>query len=440
MNDKIFQAILSNDKQIYSYTVPTLVSFINSLDKNKTYPEILFINYTTILHKFIRRNCNKQIDDNWTDIFNIYNIYKPDTIPFFTELNSKHMIKLLQLIDKKIYIEVISEVFEFRISKYHKKPALYEIVKKLNKEYNNKSVDVEQIKYILQNCVFVQSDINHLIKHFYKNINFKFFFMIILDNIVINDDTVSHIFAYTINLDFYDIIDKIVNNYEYEILSEHKCLEYACLHSKRDRIMFALGYKLKPTNKCLEYRYEYNIEYINQTCKSNTDVKLKNILNNDIFYIFELFIKYGFVPDYDTVKIFADFGIELPNIDRFNIVLDYNIYKRFLFNNKKYKPSNYKFVMNLDETFNQIIMSKADINTYKKFFKKNKEFIIKQEHMHDICDYTQSQKLLSLLVDNGAIIDFKCIENLTRNISRTKLFFDGLIFYEEQFNTEIEKD
>jgi len=430
--DNIYQSILLGHQEMYSFSVPVLVSFVNSLDKKIKYPDKLFHNYTKIIQNFIKYDFRRK-EDNWTDIFNIYNIYKPIHVSFFVKLKANEMIKLLQIINKKIDIyEDITPGSYYYNSRFSS--GLYLLIKNLDKQYINNTVNFEQIKYILNNCTYKVDKIKYFIEHFSSNKNFKTYFMMILNYNIINDDIVSSIFAHTNDLDFHDIINKIILDYEYNFLPEHQCLKYACRYSNQDRIMYALNYKFKPANDCLEARYKYECDQIN--CNYHDFKSAKKIINN-IFNIFELFIDFGFVPDYTTVKFFACYNIELPNIERFNIIIDDNIYQKFLIKNKNYKPLRYKFAMNPDKIFSQIIKSHGEFITYKNFFKINKNYKIKQEDMYNICNYSRSQKLLSLLVDKGGIIDFKCLKILTLSISRTKLLFNGLKFYEEQFHTEI---
>jgi len=154
-----------------------------------------------------------------------------------------------------------------------------------------------------------------------------------------------------------------------------------------------------------------------------------------------MFVTYGYKPTYQDVEKFAKCNIELPNINEHNINIDSNIYELFLRNNNKYIPIRYKYNISAEEEFIIIYKNNVNLQTYKKFFIRNKGFILTQEHMEHICAVCSNYAVLNFLVKRGGFVNFKCLINMLdpKKVSNVKLLEYAMLCYQQKFKIDVKK-
>lgn len=140
----------------------------------------------------------------------------------------------------------------------------------------------------------------------------------------------------------------------YQIKPDEQTFELSCTKQNRDLFDYCISHNLIPTKKhlimALENTNYYNVEFINKILcyKIIPDSDCVQFLNNPTNYnhtrkpIIELFIKFGYRPTMNDIKLFMENNINLDNLENLGIKYDDNFYYISHITNNCYYDSKFK--------------------------------------------------------------------------------------------------
>jgi len=452
----VYELLISSDPDAYSLylcrPLSEFISLIESIDNDDVYPDIFYENIIRFIMNF-----NDSLDENgillhsYTPLLDIYKFYKPNNIPFFTKLNINQMYLLTTILRSNLDGKINVEPFLYknnRLVKDKDNSYIYDLFNKINNAISNNTLVLDEIKYIISNIQIKKEHIiktkkgyvphhryNYTSSHFSCIDNFKMCFVLLLDNNdFIDADILYHLLIILNDNDIGEIVDKIIQ--QNNIMVDFECLKSVCRYCDAKRIKFVLDFKIKPDTGLLNIL----IGRLGASPDYDGEKYIKNNIHPFIDNVFNLFITYGYEPTYNDVIKFAEHSIELPNIHKYDINIDYGIYKKFISFNGKYIPKRYKYNMTLEEQFYIIYSCDSTIQAYKNFFKKNKDFILTEDHMADICKKCSNRAVLDFLVKRGSFVNYKCLLNMTHLCRTNSNLLDfALKSYQNKFKIDVKK-
>ena len=147
----------------------------------------------------------------------------------------------------------------------------------------------------------------------------------------------------------------------------------------------------------------------------------------------DILIKHGYKIDYSDVELSITNKQIIPNIEKFNIVLDKKLLKRCWANNF-YPP--YKFnCIDQEMVELQKICSDHNLSNIRSFINKYK-LVPDEKCMDNASKLKSNHKTLELLVSKGGVVDLKCIENSAKLVKSNT----ALLYLIKEFKTNNDKE
>lgn len=169
--------------------------------------------------------------------------------------------------------------------------------------------------------------------------------------------------------------------------------------------------------------------------------KYNNKLTREDHYVIikrnkiETLFLHGYIPDKEDIILSIVNGTEIPNLKRFGIILDKEVFK--VCHDQQYYP-NYEFQDIPPELIELAKLTlKKDIKQIRQFRKKNPLIIPDYGCMQNASEYIDNAPILKYLIDMGGKVNFKCIRNHLNGRRGRETTHTILIDNYEKNNTEL---
>lgn len=240
------------------------------------------------------------------------------------------------------------------------------------------------------------------------------------------------------------LIDKfdgeLFDNFDEETINEYMYALCDNLPLNRD-ILYSLegrGMKILPKHvnlicKCSAEAMEFIFQH---TGLPVTEKYFRTVVKYDYNDTkIEILIKYGYVPTYDDVSFAVKYRVEIPNIERFAIVVDKKVLelcRKYNFYPKKYKFNDVsKEMLELE----QLCLTRR-LKVINSFVKKH-NLVPDTKCMENASCY-QSNPVFGCLISYGGVVNLQCVKNCANEFRNNELLLTIIDEFNKVYNMEIE--
>ena len=151
----------------------------------------------------------------------------------------------------------------------------------------------------------------------------------------------------------------------------------------------------------------------------------------------EIFISYGYKPDYEDVYFGTTNKAEIPNISRFNIKPDKKLLERCW--DYDFYPG-YKFdCINKDMVELQKTCKTRQKSGISKILSGNKDIVPDRKCMENACTFKNNKPILELLEKKGGKYTVKCIENCAKEFKANDTLLRIISKFKTQHDAEVKE-
>jgi hypothetical protein len=148
-----------------------------------------------------------------------------------------------------------------------------------------------------------------------------------------------------------------------------------------------------------------------------------------------LLFAYGYKPDYNDIKISIINKKEIPNIERFDIVLDKELLE-LCWDNDYYPPYNFNCIEQSMIKL-QMLCNTKKLSEIKSLIKLN-NIVPDRKCMENASAFKRNKQIMDVLLANGGKITLKCIKNASTACDGPDSFILSLVNeYEKSLTEEI---
>ena len=290
------------------------------------------------------------------------------------------------------------------------------ILPKLTHNINCENLDHAVVIYLIENdkCIYSKNLLEKMVSH-----NDCIYVKKIIDNKI---QSTKLSLLTTIKNNNTEMFDILIDHLDCNIIdTDVELLLTACSYNNIEIIKKLLEYGIVPTKECFRESMKYN--------HYNHAVVQKFI---------KLFIKFGYVVDYDDVTYMINRGVSLNNVKLSHIKFDDALNELCIKNNiLPYDLQNKKCDTN---DLLSLCKNNNNVNVIKKVVKKGAK--PDTECLRNVCKTKNCYGKMKYLIDNGAVIDDQCLKNLADayNNKVFKLAIDEYIKTKNKIEIDLEKN
>lgn len=200
------------------------------------------------------------------------------------------------------------------------------------------------------------------------------------------------------------VIEVLISNFDMELNS--KCLEAACNHCDFNGIKYILD------NTKLEITREHFKKLVTSKVYVSPDTYGPSEKSGYTKDTMELLIAHGYSPDYEDVAFAVKYKQEIPNIDRFKIILDTKLLESCW--DVDFYP-NYKFGCISDEMIKlqKMLANKQPVSAIRSQLKAH-TLVPDRKCMENASNHKTNMATIKELIKYGGIITYKCLQNMSQ--------------------------